>query len=41
MFSDYINCLNVSECGTFTSEHKRSSAGQRLREMCLELHLAF
>lgn len=32
MFSSYINGVNVSEHGTFTSKHKRSCAGQRLCE---------
>lgn len=40
MFEIYVNCVNVPECGTFTPERERSSAGQALWEMCLELHLA-
>lgn len=41
LFSVHVNYVYVPEHETFTPEHKRSSAGQRLCEMCLELHLVF
>lgn len=40
-FPGRVNCVHVPEHETFTPGQSRSSAGQPLCEMCLQLHLAF